>query len=66
MDVQNFVFRENQVGSKVAGIKTTVFKTTWTNSLTPESPNKEFLKEHLVKKNKTYIIINVVTLRLTN
>ena len=48
MAVKNFVFRDNWVGSKVAGIKTTffaIFDPTWTHSLAPKDPNKEFLKE---------------------
>ena len=49
MAVKNFVFSENWVGSKVAGMKKTffvIFDSTWTYSLAPKDPNKEFLKEH--------------------
>ena len=48
MAVKNFVFRENWVGSKVAGMKKTffgIFDPTSTHSLAPKDPNKEFLKE---------------------
>ena len=45
---KNFVFRENWVGSKVAGMKTTffaIFDPTWTHILTLylKGSNKEFL-----------------------
>ena len=49
MTVENFVFRENRVGSKVAGMKTTffaIFDPTWIHILTLKGPNKEFLKQH--------------------
>ena len=58
MAVENFVFRENWAGSKVAGMKTTffaIFDPTCTNSLAPKGPNKEFLKEHFSQeKQKSY------------
>ena len=58
MAVKNFVFRENWVGSKVAGMKTTffaIFDPTWTHILAPKGPNKEFLKEHFSQeKQKLY------------
>ena len=47
--VKNFVFRENWVGSKVAGIKATffaIFDSTWTHILVLKDPSKEFLKQH--------------------
>ena len=42
-------FRENWVGSREAGMKTTffvIFDPTWTHILVPKGPNKEFLKQH--------------------
>ena len=58
MAVKNSVFRENQVGSKVAGMKTTffaIFDLTLTHSLAQKGPNKEFLKEHFSQeKQKLY------------
>ena len=58
MAVKNFVFRENWVGSKVAGIKTTffaIFDPPWFHNLVPEGPNKEFLKEYFSQeKQKIY------------
>ena len=50
MAVKNFVFRENWVDSKVAGMETTffaIFHPTWTHILAPKGPNKEFLKQKL-------------------
>ena len=50
MAVKNLVFRENWVGSKVTGIKTTlfvIFDLNWTHILALKDPNKEFLIEHL-------------------
>ena len=58
MAVKNFVFRENCVGSKVAGMETTffaIFDPALTQSLAPKGPNKEFLKEHFSQeKQKLY------------
>ena len=49
MAVQNLVFQENWVRSKVdAGMKTTffaIFDPTWTNILAPKGPDKEFVKK---------------------
>ena len=48
MDVKNFLFRENQSGSKMTGMKTpflTNFDTTWFHIFAQKSPNKEFLKQ---------------------
>ena len=42
-------FRENLVGSEVAGMKATFFANfypTWTHILAPKFPNKEFFKQH--------------------
>ena len=54
MAVKNFVFRENWVGSKVAGMKTFFanFDPTWTHTLTPKGPNKEFLKQHFRQQRR--------------
>ena len=68
MAVKNFIFRENWVDSKVAGMKATffaIFDPTWTLILAAKHPSKEFLNSILVKKDKNYIIINFVALRLT-
>ena len=49
MVVKNFVFRENWFGSKVAGMKTTLFAIsppTYTYILAPKGRNKQFLKQH--------------------
>ena len=43
MAVENFVFRENWVGSKVADMKTiffAIFDPTWAHILVQEEPNK--------------------------
>ena len=67
MAVKNFVFRENWVGSKVAGIKTTfitIFDPTWTHILDQKAQIKDSLNSILVKKDKDHIIINFDTLRL--
>ena len=60
MAVKNFVSRENWVGSKVAGMKTTfftIFDPTFTHSLAPEGPNKEFLKEHFSQEKQKLLSI---------
>ena len=58
MAVKNFVFREDWVGSKVAGMKTTffvIFDPTWTHILASKGPHKEFLKQHFnQEKQKLY------------
>ena len=67
--VKSFVFRQDWVGRKVAGMKKTffaIFDSTCTHILALKSPNKEFFKQHLVKKDRNHIIINFVTWRLTN
>ena len=49
MAVKNFVFRENWVVSKMAGMKTmffAIFDLTWTHILASKSPNKEVRKQH--------------------
>ena len=68
MVVKNFVFRQDWVGRKVAGMKKTffaIFDPTCIHILALKSPNKEFLNSILVKKDRNYIIVNFVTLRLT-
>ena len=57
MAVKNFVFRESWVGSMVAGMKTTFF-------IVFDIRNS--LNNILAKKGRNYIIINFVTLKLTN
>ena len=55
MAVKNFVFRENWISSKVAGMKTTffaIFVPTWTHILAPKGPNKEFLKQHFSQERQ--------------
>ena len=47
MAVKNFMFRQDWVDRKVAGMKKTffaIFDPTWTHILAPNGPNKEFLK----------------------
>ena len=71
MAVKNFVFRENCVDSKVAGMmKTTVFPIfgpTWTHILAHQKAQiRNSLNNILVKKDRNYITINFVTLILTN
>ena len=49
MAVKNFVFRENWVGSNLAGMKATIFAIfdpTWADILALKGPNKEFLKQY--------------------
>ena len=43
MPLKNFIFRQNWVAGKVAGIKKlAIFDPTWTHILTQKGPNKEF------------------------
>ena len=49
MVVKNFIFRQDLVGRKVAGMKKTffsIFDPTWTHILALKGPNKEFLKQN--------------------
>ena len=69
MAVKYFVLIENWVGSKVAGMKRTFLPfltqpgaTFWLQ----KAQIRNSLKSILVRKNRNYIIINFVTLRLTN
>ena len=46
MAVKNFDFRQNWIGSKVAGMKKAffaIFDPTWTHIFAPKGPNKEFV-----------------------
>ena len=48
MAIKNFVFRQNRVGRKVAGMKKN-------NILPPKGPNNEFLKQDFSwKRQKLY------------
>ena len=69
MAVKNFVFRENWVGSKVPGMKTVffaIFDPTWTQYWPNKARIRNSLNSILVKKGTNYIIVDFVTLRLTN
>ena len=49
MVVKNFVFRQDWVGRKVAGMKKTffaIFDPTWIHILALKGPNKEFLEQN--------------------
>ena len=54
MAVKNFVFTENWVGTKVAGMKTFFanFDPTWTQIMAPKGPNKEFIQQHFTQKSQ--------------
>ena len=58
MVVKNFVFREDWVGRKVAGMKKSffaIFDPTWTHILALKGPNKEFLKQNFsYERQKLY------------
>ena len=58
MSVKKFVCRENWVGIKVTGMKTTflvIFDPTWTCILSPKGPNQDFLKVHFgYERQKLY------------
>ena len=63
---KNFVFRENWVGSKVTGLKTTfftIFDPIWTHILAPKVQIKNSLNS--VSINKKLFTINFITLGLT-
>ena len=66
MAVQNFVFWENWVRSKVdAGMKTTffaIFDPTWTNILAPKGPDKEFVNKYFCFQSirKTEIKLSIL------
>ena len=70
MAVENFVLRQNWVSRKVAGMKKNFFLPFLTlPGLTfwPQGAQiRNSLNSTLVKKNRNYIIINTVTLRLAN
>ena len=49
MTIKSFVFRENWVGSKVAGMEKiffAIFHPTWNTILAHKGSNKECLKQH--------------------
>ena len=58
MAIKKFVYRENWVGIKVTGMKTTflvIFDPTWTRILSPKGPNQDFLKVHFsYERQKLY------------
>ena len=69
MVVKNFVFRQDWVGRKVAGMKKPFlpFLTQPGPTFWPQKTQiRNSLNSILVKKDRNYIIINFVTLRLTN
>ena len=70
MVVKNFVFRQDWVGRKVAGMKKNLFLPFLTQPGPTFWPQKaqinNSLRSILVKKDRNYIIINLMTLRLTN
>ena len=64
MAVKNFAIRENWVGSKLNGLKTTffaIFDTTWSQ----KSQMNNSFNSFLVTKVRNHIISNFVTWRLT-
>ena len=69
MAVKNFVFRQNWVGRKVAGMKKTlffvIFDPTWATFFYQKAQIRTSLNSILIKKGINYIIINFVTLTLT-
>ena len=51
MALKNFIFRQNWVGRKMAGMKKTffaIFDPTWTHISAPKVPNKEFLQQNFI------------------
>ena len=70
MAVKNFVFSKNWVGRKVAGMKKKPFSPFLTQPGPTFWPQKgqirNFLNSILKKKDIDFIIINFMTLRLTN
>ena len=50
----NFVFQENWIASKLAGMKTTcaIFEPTWTHILAPKGPNIELLKKYFSQERQ--------------
>ena len=69
MAVKKFAFRQNWVSRKVVGTKKTffaIFDPTWIDILPQKAQIRVSLNHILVKKDINYIIINFVTLRLTN
>ena len=68
MVVKNFVFnfRQDWVDRKVAGMKKIYFCHFWPYLDPQKAQIRNFLNSILIKKDRNYIIINFVTLRLTN
>ena len=69
MAVKNFIFRENWVGIKVVGMKQPFlpFLTQPGPTFWPQKAQiRNSLNSILVKEGRNYIIINFVTLWLTN
>ena len=69
MAVKNYFFRQNWVGRKVAGMKKSffaIFERIWTQFWAQKAQIRNSLNSILVKKDKNYIIINFVTLRLNS
>ena len=64
---KSFVFRENWVGSKLAGMKTTFFLPFLTQPGPKFWPQKAQIRNSLnsilVKKDRNYIVINFVTFK---
>ena len=70
MAIKNFVLSENSVDNKVAGMKVTFFAI-FDPKMDPHlGPKKTQIRSSFnsisVKKKTNYIIINFMTLRLTN
>ena len=68
MAVKNFIFRQNWVDRKVTGMK--IFFLTFLTRLRPtfwsqKAQVRNSLNSILVKKDRNYIVINLVTLRRT-
>ena len=67
MAVKNFVFRQNWVDSKVAGMKKNLLLTQPGPTCWPQKAQiRNSLNNILIKKDSHYIFINFVTLRLAN
>ena len=69
MAVKSFIFRQNWVARKVAGMKKNffaIFDPTWTHFRPQKSQIRNSFNRTLFKKDRNYIIINFVTLSLTN
>ena len=63
MAFKNFIFRENCVGSEVAGMKIAffaIFDPTWTHIFVPKGSNMDFLKQNFnfqsIKKTEAILL----------